>query len=175
MIPSMKLAATILLCAAGMTAQTNSQSPLISTSQTFFSVAKNDILKSADKIPENLWSFRPTPAVRTVAQLFAHIADGQYEFCSAAEGKPVDKGIEKTAKTRTEIVAAVKEAFAYCDATFAKMTDASAVETVTFFGRPMARIGVMDFNTAHTMEHYGNLVTYMRINGIVPPSSEGQK
>jgi hypothetical protein len=119
----MKLAATILLCAAGMTAQTNSQSPLISTSQTFFSVAKNDILKSADKIPENLWSFRPTPAVRTVAQLFAHIADGQYEFCSAAEGKPVDKGIEKTAKTRTEIVAAVKEAFAYCDSDVLRPSD----------------------------------------------------
>ena len=107
--------------------------------------------------------------------MFAHIADGQYEFCSAAEGKQIDKGIEKTAKTKAEIVAALKEAFAYCDAALAKLTDASAVETVTFFGRDMTRIGIMDFNTAHTMEHYGNLVTYMRIKGIVPPSSEGQK
>ena len=99
----------------------------------------------------------------------------EYEFCSAAEGKQIDKGIEKTAKTKAEIVAAVKDAFAYCDASFAKMTDASAVETVTFFGQKLARIGIMDFNTAHTMEHYGNLVTYMRLKGIVPPSSEGQK
>ena len=171
----MKLAITLMLCAAGLTAQTNSTSPIVSSAQAIFSIAKNDVLKSADKIPENLWSYQPTPEVRTVAQLFAHIADGQYEFCGPAKGETVDKNIEKTAKTKTEIVAAVKEAFAYCDATLAKMTDAKAVETVTFFGRSITRIGILDFNTAHTMEHYGNLVTYMRMKGIVPPSSEGQK
>ena len=57
----------------------------------------------------------------------------------------------------------------------AKLTDASAAESVTFFNRPMSRVGVMDFNTAHTMEHYGNLVTYMRIKGLVPPTSEPRK
>jgi uncharacterized damage-inducible protein DinB len=113
--------------------------------------------------------------VRTIGQLFAHIADGQYEFCSAAAGEPVNKDVEKTAETKAAIVTAVKEAFAYCDSQFAKMTDASAAEPVSFFGRKLARLAVMDFNTAHTMEHYGNLVTYMRLKGIVPPSSEGQK
>jgi uncharacterized damage-inducible protein DinB len=132
-------------------------------------------MKSADKIPEDLWSFQPTPEVRTVGQLFAHVADGQYEFCSAAAGKPVDKGIEKTAKTKADIVAAVKDAFAYCDGIYADMTDASALEMTALFNLKSTRIGLMDFNTAHTMEHYGNLVTYMRIKGIVPPSSEGQK
>jgi uncharacterized damage-inducible protein DinB len=171
----MKIAAAVLLCAFGVSAQTASKGPLVSSSQALFGVAKGDILKSIDKIPDNLWSFQPTPDVRTVGQLFAHIADGQYEFCSAAEGKQVDKGIEKTAKTKTEISAAVKEAFAYCDSQFANMTDASAAELVSFFGRKLARLAIMDFNTAHTMEHYGNLVTYMRIKGIVPPSSEGQK
>ena len=98
------------------------------------------------------------------------------EFCGpVAEGKPLDKGIEKTAKTKTEILAAVKDAFAYCDATYAKMTDANAAELASFFGRQMTKLGIMDFNTAHTMEHYGNLVTYMRLKGIVPPSSEAQK
>src|ERR1035438_1836607 len=87
MIASMKLAATVLLCVAGLSAQTNSKNALISTSQMFFSVAKGNVLKSPDKIPDNLWSYQPTPDVRTVAQLFAHIADGQYEFCSAAEGR----------------------------------------------------------------------------------------
>ena len=55
------------------------------------------------------------------------------------------------------------------------MRPVSAVETVTFFGKPMTRIGIMDINTAYTMEHYGNLVAYMRLKGIVPPSSEAQK
>jgi uncharacterized damage-inducible protein DinB len=171
----MKIAAAVLLCTFGVSAQTASKSPLVSSAQGLFFVAKGDVLKSMDKIPDNLWSFQPTPEVRTVGQLFAHIADGQYEFCSSAQGTPVDKGIEKTAKTKAEISAAVKEAFAYCDAAFAKMTDASAAETVSFFGHQLTRLSIMDFNTAHTMEHYGNLVTYMRLKGIVPPSSEGQK
>ena len=85
------------------------------------------------------------------------------------------KDIEKTAKSKAEIVAALKTAFAYCDSAFAKMTDANAGQLVDFFGRKAARVGIMDFNTAHTMEHYGNLVTYMRIKKIVPPSSEKQQ
>ena len=133
-------------------------------------------MKSAEKIPDNLWSYQPTPQVRTIGQLFAHVADGQYEFCgSAAQDKNAAKDVEKTAKTKEEIIAAVKTAFAYCDATYAKMTDASATEVVPFFGRQSTRLGIMDFNIAHTMEHYGNLVTYMRLKNIVPPSSEGQK
>ena len=174
----MKLAATLFLCAFTLnaqSAQTGSKSALVPSSQGIFGVAKGDILKSIDKIPDNLWSFQPTPDVRTVGQLFAHIADGQYEFCGAADGKQTDKGIEKTAKTKADVSAALKEAFAYCDAEFAKLTDASAAETVPFFGHQLSRLAIMDFNTAHTMEHYGNLVTYMRIKGIVPPSSEGQK
>jgi len=168
----MKSAALTLLFAAALSAQPAAKSPLIATSQAFFASAKNNILRSADKIPDNLWSYQPTPDVRTVAQMFAHIADGQYEFCGmASEGKVVDKGIEKAVKTKADIVAAVKEAFGYCDRAYEKLTDAAAVETVDFFGRKVTRIGAMDFNIVHTMEHYGNLVTYMRINKIVPPSS----
>jgi uncharacterized damage-inducible protein DinB len=107
-----------------------------------------------------------------VAQLFAHIADGQYEFCGTGlEGKAIDKGIEKSMKTKAEIVPALNEAFAYCDAAYEKLTDAKAAETVSFFGRNITRLGAMDFNFAHNMEHYGNLVTYMRMKNIVPPSS----
>jgi uncharacterized damage-inducible protein DinB len=170
----------MFLCAAALAAQTDSKSPqtaskapLIATSQGFFTLSKTNILRSADKIPEELWSFQPTPEVRTIAQLFAHVADSQYLICGiASTGKSVNKGIEKTAKTRTEIVAALNEAFGYCEAAYANMTPTSAVETVSAFGRQVTRIGVMDFNISHTFEHYGNLVTYMRIKGIVPPSSE---
>ncbi|HYW44470.1 MAG TPA: DinB family protein [Bryobacteraceae bacterium] len=172
----MKFVIASLLLAGTLAAQGGSKSPLIGTSQAFYAQAKNNILRSADKIPESLWSFRPTPEVRTIGELFAHVADGQYEFCGmASEGKPVDKGVEKTAKTKAAIVSALKDAFAYCDAAYAKMTDATAVETVGFFGRQATRIGAMDYNVVHTYEHYGNLVTYMRIKGIVPPSSEPRR
>jgi uncharacterized damage-inducible protein DinB len=168
----MRIFLTAFLLTAPLLAQTPSKSPLIASSQGMYANAKNNIQRSADKIPEDLWSFQPTREVRTIAQLFAHVADGQYEFCGmASEGKPVNKDIEKTATTKAAIVAALKESFAYCDAAYAKMTDESAVELVNVFGRKMTRIGAMDFNISHTMEHYGNLVTYMRIKNIVPPSS----
>jgi uncharacterized damage-inducible protein DinB len=170
----MKLLIAVLFFAAVASAQETPANPLVTTSKTVYGISKNDIMRSAEKIPESLWSFRPTDQVRTVGQLFAHVADGQYEFCGAAlEGKPVSKGIEKTHKTKAEIVSALKEAFAYCDGAYAKMTDSNAAEMVNFFGSmKITKLGAMDFNTAHTMEHYGNLVTYMRIKGIVPPSSE---
>ena len=135
---------------------------------------KDSVLKSAEKVPENLYSWQPTPKVRTFGQLFAHEADGQYEFCSGVTGKPVDKGIEKNlkGKSKAEIVAALKEAFAYCDAAFASMSEADAATVVSLFGQKMTKIGVMDSNTAHTNEHYGNLVTYMRLKDIVPPTSQ---
>jgi uncharacterized damage-inducible protein DinB len=168
----MKLLTAVVLFTAVASAQ-DTANPLITVSKSIYAISKNDILRSVDKIPEDLWSFQPTKEVRTVAQLFAHVADGQYEFCGVvAEGKSVAKDIEKTRKTKAEIVPALKEAFAYCDATYAKMTDAGAAEMVGFFGMKATKLGVMDYNIAHNMEHYGNLVTYMRIKGIVPPSSE---
>ena len=169
----MKLLTAALVFTAVVSAQDTPANPLVTVSKNIYAISKNDILGSVAKIPDDLWSFQPTKDVRTIAQLFAHIADGQYEFCGvAAEGKSVSKDIEKTLKTKAEIVPALKDAFAYCDAAYAKMTDAGAAELVGFFGMRITKLGAMDFNTAHTMEHYGNLVTYMRINGIVPPSSE---
>lgn len=168
----MKLLTAVVLFAALASAQGTPANPLVTTSKSVYEISKDDILRSADKIPEKLWSFQPTKEVRTVAQLFAHIADAQYEFCTAVTGETVSKGIEKNRKTKAEIVPALKEAFAYCDAAYAKLNDASAAGVVNFFGMRITKLGAMDFSTAHNMEHYGNLVTYMRINGIVPPSSE---
>jgi uncharacterized damage-inducible protein DinB len=171
----MKFTLATFLFAAALSAQDQPANPLMGTSRAIFGISKADVLGSADKVPEELWSYQPTKDVRTFGQLFAHIADGQYEFCGVAvEGQPVAKDIEKTAKTKSEIVAALKEAFAYCDTAYSKLTDAQAAELVTFFGRKITRLGAMDFNTAHNMEHYGNLVTYMRLKNIVPPSSTPQ-
>src|SRR5215813_10640077 len=109
----MKLTTCVFLFAAVLSAQ-NAANPLIATSKAVFNISKGDVMGSVKTIPDDLWSYQPTKDVRTVGQLFAHIADGQYEFCGVAtEGKPVSKDIEKTAKTKGEIVAALKEAFAY--------------------------------------------------------------
>jgi len=173
----MKFIAITLLAAASLAAQNNpaTSGPIVSSSKFFYAMAKDDVLRTAEKVPEEIYSFKPTPEVRTFGQLIAHEADGQYELCSPVTGKTVDKGIEKNVKGKAALIAALKEAFAYCDAAYASMSEADAVSTVSFFGQKITKIAVMDFNTAHTNEHYGNLVTYMRLKGIVPPSSEPRK
>lgn len=150
--------------------------PLVMSSKVFYMNAKQDILRSADKMPEAKYSFKPTDSVRTYGQILAHVADGQYEFCGAAAGNHDMKGVEQKAKTKADIVAALKTAFAYCDAIYDKMTDAQAEQMIPAFGgAKISRLSMLDFNVAHTMEHYGNLVTYMRIEGLVPPSSESRR
>jgi uncharacterized damage-inducible protein DinB len=157
-------------------AQTGPANPLVASSKLFYTNAKQDILGSADKLPEAKYAFRPVDSVRTYGQVLAHVADGQYEFCGAAAGNHDEKGIEKSAKTKADIVAALKAAFAYCDAIWAGMTDAKAAELIPAFGgAKITRLSMLDFNVSHTMEHYGNLVTYMRIQGVVPPSSESRQ
>jgi uncharacterized damage-inducible protein DinB len=161
-----------LLLASVVTAQ--SPNPIVTSSKASFAEVKDYVLRSAEKVPEPLWSFKPAPDVRTFGQLVAHIADGQYEICGAL-GKPVDKGIEKNVKGKAATIAALKEAFGYCDEFYKTMTDAEAGQTVTMFGQKSSKIGVLETNTQHTNLHYGNMITYMRIKGIVPASSEPRK
>jgi uncharacterized damage-inducible protein DinB len=169
------------LAASVALAQTGSGSaapanPQVASSKVFYTNAKRDILRSAEKVPEEKYSFKPTDSVRTFGQVLAHVADGQYEFCGGAAGNHDEKGIEQSAKTKADILAALKAAFAYCDSIYAGMTDAKAGEMMPFYGSlKITRLSMLDFNVSHTMEHYGNLVTYMRIQGIVPPSSESQQ
>ncbi len=168
------LAASLFLAASGARAQT--ANPLVDSSKVFYTNAKRDILRSAEKMPEDKYAFKPADTVRSYGQLLAHVADGQYEFCGAAAGKHDEKGIEQTAKTKADVIAALKAAFAYCDAIYAGMTDAKAAEMIPAFGgAKITRLGMLDFNVSHTMEHYGNVVTYLRIEGLVPPSSESQR
>jgi uncharacterized damage-inducible protein DinB len=174
-----KLTTLCLFSAAALCAQTLKtappaaapKNPLVATSQALYAISKTTVTRSLDKIPDSLWDYRPVSTVRTVGQLFAHIADGQYEFCGSAKGEQIQKDVEGHAKTREQVAAALKEAFSYCDSVYAGMTDQSAAGIAEFFGQKMAQLGIMDLNIAHNQEHYGNLVTYMRINGIVPPTS----
>lgn len=166
----------IVVASCAVLAAQEGSNPLITTSKATYTSIKDNVLRSAEKVPEEDYAFRPAPEVRTFGQLLGHIADAQYLFCGAVRnGKGERKGIEKTATTKAALVEALKEAFAYCDATYSKLTDANAAQMTTLFGRQLTKLGVMDFNTAHTDEHYGNLVTYMRMKNIVPPSSEKRR
>ena len=131
------------------------------------------VLGAAQKMPEENYSFKPTPEVRSFGQLVGHVADAQYTFCSLASGETNPaKGIEKTKTSKADLVAALKDAVAYCNKAFDSMTDAKGSEMVKFMNFNIAKLTVFSLNTAHADEHYGNMVTYLRIKGIVPPTSE---
>ena len=131
------------------------------------------IERAAEKMPQEQYAFKPDPAVRSFGQILGHIADADYLFCSAVLGEDSSSpGIEKTKTTKAELTAALHEAFAYCNRAYDTLTDAGANETVKAFGGERNKLGVLWFNASHNLEHYGNLVVYMRLKGIVPPSSE---
>jgi lysophospholipase L1-like esterase/uncharacterized damage-inducible protein DinB len=138
--------------------------------------AKRNITESADQMPEGDYAFRPVDTVRTFGQIVAHVAGASYVYCSAAraEKSPFSEGdFEKTATTKAAIIKALADSNAYCDAAFDALTDASAGELVSNpFGQgQFPRATALLNNINHLNEHYGNLVTYFRIKGMVPPSS----
>src|SRR5580658_7809653 len=167
------IASCFVLCAVtAAMAQAPAANPQVASAKGFYTYMKGNVLKTAEKIPEDKYAFQATPDVRTIGQLLAHIADAQFAFCGIVkDGKPVTKDVEKTAKSKADISKALADSFALCDSDWAALTDASSAEIVQFHG-PVTKLSVMSFDTAHGLEHYGNLVTYMRLNKIVPPSSE---
>jgi uncharacterized damage-inducible protein DinB len=147
--------------------------PITVSERGLYSFVSNAVIGAAEKMPEANYSFRPTPEVRTFGQLVGHVADASYMFCSQAQGEAnPGKNIEKTVTAKADLVAALKDAVAYCNNAFDNMTDAKGSEMAKLFNFNLSKLSLLSLNTAHTDEHYGNMVTYLRIKGIVPPTSE---
>ena len=169
----MKLLGTLLMLTCAALAQT----PDLKSASGYPKMVQKQVTawieRAAEKMPEQEYAFKPDPAVRSFAQVLGHIADADYLFCSIVLGeKSPAPEIEKSKTTKAELMSAVHDAFAYCNRAYNALTDASANETVKAFGQERNKLGVLWFNASHNMEHYGNLVVYMRLKGIVPPSSE---
>jgi uncharacterized damage-inducible protein DinB len=149
--------------------------PLSAATKSTYEMVRGYILKAADQMSEEDYAFKPTPEVRSFGALIGHIANANYMICSRAAGEksPSADDIEKTKTTKADLVKALGESFAYCDKAYGSMTDAKGVEVVDFFRQKQPRLAVLAFNTSHDFEHYGNIVTYMRLKGKVPPSSQG--
>jgi uncharacterized damage-inducible protein DinB len=113
--------------------------------------------------------------VRSFGQLIGHVAGAQYLICAAAMGEPAgaEDDIEKSRTAKADLVAALKASTEYCARAY-QQTDASAQQATKLFGQQQTRLYALTLNATHNAEHYGNLVTYLRINGMVPPSSRQQ-
>jgi uncharacterized damage-inducible protein DinB len=130
------------------------------------------IQAAAEQLPESLYNFKPTPAVRSFAELFGHIAGSEFMFCAPVRGDAprAEDDVESKVKDKAGLVKALKDAAAYCEAAYA-VSDAEGAKMVDLFGQ-RSKLNTLVFNATHDGEHYGNIVTYMRIKGLVPPSSQ---
>jgi uncharacterized damage-inducible protein DinB len=152
-----------------------STSPAVSTVRLLWEPMIGYITTAAEELPESTYAFKPTPEVRSFGQLVGHVAGAQYLMCGAALGDPPreEDAIEKTRKTKTELVAALKASTQYCARAYGQ-TDKAAQGKTKLFGQERTRLYALGLNATHDAEHYGNIVTYLRINGVVPPSSRRQ-
>ena len=135
--------------------------------------ARDYVTAAAEQMPEADYAFRPTADVRSFGQLVGHIANAQFMICAAAlgEANPNSENLEH-ATSKEAMVAGLRASNALCDRAYAQ-SDEAAMQTAQLFGRERTRLSILVLNAAHDFEHYGNIVTYMRIKGMVPPSSQG--
>jgi uncharacterized damage-inducible protein DinB len=169
-----KLLPTLVICLLGSAGVSMAQdNPFSTWNKTAYGRVSQILLASAEKMPEANYSYKPTDSVRSYGQIVGHVADAQYLFCSIALG---EKGpglkIEQSKTSKADLIDALKTAIDYCNKAYDGMTDASGAQMVKLFGNDTPKLDVLTVNNMHNMEHYGNLVTYMRMKNIVPPTSE---
>ncbi len=140
--------------------------------KNLYTTVRGYVVAAAEAMPEEHYAFKPTPDVRSFGELLGHIANANYNFCAAPKktASPNKANIEKTATTKAALVTAVKESFAFCDSAY-EVADAGLTEMIKMGQREVGAAYPLTFNVAHNFEHYGNIVTYMRLKGLVPPSS----
>ncbi len=179
--PTIILAAVFVAAASAIAfAQTaptaspaQSANPLSTELKQMYTGVKNNLVKMAEKMPEEHYSFKASADIRTFGQLVAHVADSQARTCSAVNGE--QKAVNAASKTaKADLVAALKESFAMCDKAFDSLTDAKAGEMVAIGQRQRSRLSALAGTMSHSNLEYGYMAVYLRLKGIVPPSSEGR-
>ena len=148
----------------------------IASVKTMYEGLKGFVTKAAAQVPEDKYAFAPVKGVRTMGQLFGHLANANALICGTSSGMatPLSAGDGEKLTSKADLQKALAESFSACDHAFQMINAKNAHEGIKLFGQAHTRVGGMAFNNAHIYEHYGNLVTYMRINGMVPPSSGGK-
>ncbi len=179
----------VVLCCSGFSLGQMAAPPPAKTPgdavNAVLTIADGEFVGAADAMPEDKYSFAPTTTgefkgVRTFAQQVKHVAAVNYIFGAAIlnEKPPVDVGGESgpdSVKSKTEIMQFLKDSFAYLHKAVASINDKNALDEVSLFGMKLSRLSVGTFSTAHPFDHYGQMVEYLRMNGIIPPASRPKK
>ncbi|OFW19947.1 MAG: hypothetical protein A3H27_15290 [Acidobacteria bacterium RIFCSPLOWO2_02_FULL_59_13] len=144
--------------------------------QKQWEATRNQLTTIAQAVPEDKYDYKPTPEVRSFRELLQHLAGEQFTFMGFVAQEPQDNSRIATMKTRAELLKALSEGYDYGTKVLAGMTDQKLVETVPYRGgQQAARLFLVISNMKDNHEHYGNLVTYLRLNGIVPPRTAARQ
>ena len=147
--------------------------PFSADARQTYALIKDSILRAADRMPAAEYSFRSTPQVRTFGEMIAHVADAQVRMCGVVKGEsPTASAGSKS--TKAELLAALKASFDYCDPVYESMTDAAGAAKVKWARWDMSKLGLLNWNISHDNEMYGIIAAFLRLKGLVPPSSEGR-
>ena len=173
---SLAIAFSVFLTAGVAVAGAQPTNPLIAEATQNYGFVKNNLLRLAEKMPEDQYAFKPVAEIRSFGEAVAHAADSQGFTCALVNGQKstVDAASKKT---KADLVAALKAAYAICDASMAALTDANMTDMVKLgqSTRYRSKIGLLVGMISHANEMYGYSAVYLRLKGIVPPSSEGQQ
>ena len=139
-------------------------------------VAEDHLVRLAEAIPAERYTWRPAPGVRSISEVLLHIAGSHFNLprvlgVAPGEGM-VGRDYDKSTTDKTRVIAALKESMAFMRAGVEKLTDADAEKTMAWFDGRNTYRGILYFMARHTGEHTGQVIAYARINGVVPPWSE---
>ena len=183
MLRTVVIGLALIAMAAPAAAQTtdgeyyDSLSPsMAATVKAMYATIRRDLLDTAQTMPAEEYSFKPTPEVRSFAEIISHVATANAFFCAQASGErmPATMAAIGRATDKATLVKGLTDALTFCDGVYNGTTDETFGKLVTLQGAKPSQAGrgaVLFFNTTHDNEHYGNLVVYMRLKGHVPPST----
>jgi uncharacterized damage-inducible protein DinB len=165
--------AVVFWSATAIEAQDN---PISADARQSYALVKDSLVKAAERMPAEDYAFRTTPKVRTFGEMIAHVADAQMLMCQVVTGEKTTANAQfkPPKKDKADLVASLKASFDYCDPVYASMTDNAGIAPVTWFRWNMTKLGLLNWNIAHDNEMYGIIGAFLRIKGLVPPSSEGR-
>ncbi|HEV2687274.1 MAG TPA: DinB family protein [Bryobacteraceae bacterium] len=153
--------------------QAQTENPLSTEVKGSYTNVKNNLLKAADKVSEADYAFKATAEVRPFGTLVGHVADSNLRTCSAINGE-AKQGTASSKTSKADLVAALKESFAECDKAYDSLTDADATKMISMGRMQRSKLGALWGTVVHDNEMYGTMAVYMRLKGLVPPSTEGR-
>ena len=162
------------VCAAAQ-APAGQKVGLATSMQNAYATLKGNLTQAAEKMPEANYGFKPAPDpdLRTFGQWIGHQTDNQFLNCATLKGVPNPSPAQSNEKktTKTDLVKALADAFAFCDGALSSLTDQNALQLIKQGDGETARGGVASALLSHGLESYGIVVVYMRAKGVAPPAA----